>query len=209
MGSILLDRLARSDRIGQVMLTALLLMPAGWQGGGESMVQEGCATPRILIDFRTETSPWNNIDDAVMGGLSGSRMVSRDGYVRFQGTVSLENNGGFASIRSHPARFEGMEDATGIILRVRGDGKRYGVRLRTSASFDGVSYAASFGTVEDVWEEIVIPFESFRPEFRGRIVREYDDLDPAAIRTWGFIISDKQAGAFGLDIEWIGVCPGN
>ena len=201
-------RVPGPDRIRQAVLTALLLLPIGRLGEGEVMVQEGCGSPLIVFDFRNETDPWNNIDDAVMGGLSGSRMVSRDGFARFQGTVSLDNNGGFASIRSGTTRFEQMEGATGIVIRVRGDGKRYGVRLRTSTSFDGVSYGASFETGRDEWEEIVIPFESFRPEFRGRIVRDYDDLDPARIRTFGFIISDKQAGAFGLDIEWVGICPG-
>jgi len=45
----------------------------------------------------SEKLAWNVVDDGVMGGLSqGKREIGGDGILRFFGTLSLENNGGFS-----------------------------------------------------------------------------------------------------------------
>ena len=96
---------------------------------------------------------WPNIDDPVMGGRSRSRMSLEDGVAVFAGAVSLENNGGFASVRSRPAEHP-LAGFEGVALRVRGDGKTYKMRLRATETFDGVSYQASFATQPGRWIEI-------------------------------------------------------
>ena len=53
------------------------------------------------------------------------------------------------------------------------------------------------------WMEIRIPFESFEPIFRGRRVWGHPVLDPGQIRSFGWIISDRQAGPFRLEIDSI------
>jgi NADH dehydrogenase [ubiquinone] 1 alpha subcomplex assembly factor 1 len=61
---------------------------------------------RLLVAFDGPASvlPWSAIDDAVMGGLSSSRLLfAAAGHADFIGTVSLANNGGFASVRTRPA----------------------------------------------------------------------------------------------------------
>jgi NADH dehydrogenase [ubiquinone] 1 alpha subcomplex assembly factor 1 len=137
-----------------------------------------------------------------MGGVSNSEMVLEDGFAVFRGTVSLENNGGFASVRSRPVEHD-LSAFDGLVLRIRGDGKRYGFRLRTSAAFDGVSYQVAFIAPAGEWRELRLPFDAFEPVFRGRRVPEHPPLDPAKVVTFGLIISDNQAGPFRLDLEWI------
>ena len=71
-----------------------------------------------------QSGKWNDwmvVNDGVMGGLSQSRpeITDRDTLV-FTGNVSLENNGGFASIR-HGAEPFGLEEGDGILIRVKGD----------------------------------------------------------------------------------------
>lgn len=156
----------------------------------------------MLFDFGPTAEPWPNIDDPVMGGRSRSRMRIADGIAVFEGVVSLENNGGFASLRSRPARHD-LQGADGIVFRVRGDGKTYGVRLRTVVTFDGVSYQTKLTTQAGHWIEVRLPFRTFKPGFRGRQVRGYPALDPGEIRSFGLIISDKQEGPFRLEIDWI------
>lgn len=160
--------------------------------------------PRMVCDFSpASTVEWFNIDDVVMGGRSDSRLEQHaDGTASFVGTVSLENNGGFASVRGQMGRAD-LSAYDGMALRVRGDGKVYGIRLRTDSGFDGLSYAAQFETSEGEWEEIRVPFDRFVPTFRGRIFRDVDPLDPSRIHQVGLIISDKQEGAFRLDLDWI------
>jgi monofunctional biosynthetic peptidoglycan transglycosylase len=156
----------------------------------------------MIVDFSTDAPMWRSIDDRVMGGVSASEMISDGGVAVFRGVVSLENSGGFASVRSDPARYD-LTGLEGVLLRVRGDGKSYGFSVRTTAAFDGVSYQARFTTVAGEWLEIALPFDQFVPVYRGRRVSDHPPLDPAGIRTFGLMIADRQAGPFRLELEWI------
>jgi monofunctional biosynthetic peptidoglycan transglycosylase len=171
--------------------------------GHDGHVEAGEAGEGIMvIDFSAERQPWRSIDDAVMGGVSSSEMEISNGVAVFRGEVSLANNGGFASVRSAP-RDHDLSPFDGLILRVRGDGKRYLFRLRTSRAFDGVSYQAPLEPAADVWHEVVIPFAAFEPVFRGRRVPNHPPLDPAKVQTFGLLIAGRQTGPFRLELEWI------
>jgi len=158
-----------------------------------------------IIDFARGDATWPHINDGVMGGLSSGEMVADDGYATFQGTVSFENNGGFSSVRS-PAVVHDLSAFDGLVLRVRGDGKRYGFRLKTDASFDGVSYQVQIEPPAAAWTEIAVPFTDFIPVYRGRVVRNHPPLDPSRIATFGLLIS-RQDGPFRIDIESIRAFP--
>ena len=156
----------------------------------------------MIFDFRSGSEPWRSINDVVMGGASSSEMVVFDGVAAFRGELSLAGGGGFASVRSDPRDLD-LSDFTGLVLRVRGDGKRYKLRLRTTASFDGVSYQAPLQPSAGVWQEVAIPFAAFEPVFRGRPVPDHPPLDRSQVKTVGLLISDRQAGPFRIEIEWI------
>lgn len=175
-------------RAAACMMVALAI--GGGAGGQEAV---------MIIDFATQNEGWPNIDDAVMGGVSSSAMVVGDGVATFRGVVSFDNNGGFASVRSRP-QVRDLSPFDGLILRVKGDGKRYGFRLRTSASFDGVSYQVPLTPPAGEWTDVVVLFADFVPVWRGRRVADHPALDPARITTLGLIIS-RQEGRFQLEIE--------
>jgi monofunctional biosynthetic peptidoglycan transglycosylase len=155
----------------------------------------------VIFDF-TASPPWASIDDVVMGGVSQSRMVIEDGVAVFRGVLSLENNGGFASVRSRPADHD-LSGHRAIVLRVKGDGNRYKLRLRTSSSFDGVSYEAPLEPGAGEWQDLTIPLDAFRATYRGRLVRDYPALDPSGVKTFGIMIADKQEGSFRLEVASI------
>ena len=74
---------------------------------------------------------WIAVNDGVMGGVSkGGVRFADDGVLVFSGTLSLENRGGFASIRSvqEPVDLSGNE---GLAIRVCGDGRRYWLTVKT------------------------------------------------------------------------------
>mgnify|MGYP000306641478 CR=1 FL=1 len=178
---------------------ALLLFPMLTLTAQDSM------HTKSVFDFsRPEsTEQWRSVNDVVMGGVSTSRIVHvPDGHAVFSGTLSLENNGGFASVRCLPQEFD-LAEYDGIRLRVRGDGRTYRLRLRMDSGFDGVAYQASFPTEEDTWTTVELPFTSFRPSFRGRAVPNAPALDPGAIRQVGLMIADGEEGPFRLDISAI------
>ena len=80
--------------------------------------------------------PWVAVNDAVMGGLSQGGATISDGLLQFSGTVSLANNGGFSSVRAAGRRYD-LAGATGLVLRLKGDGRSYQLRLATDARFRG------------------------------------------------------------------------
>ena len=159
----------------------------------------------LLFDFSTERAidAWTPINDGVMGGLSAGRFqASGRGSAEFSGVVSLENNGGFASVSSRP-RDCALGGFSGLELRIRGDGRRYKISLNTGSKVNGLVYGTRFTSLQDDWQTRRIPFEEFLPMFRGRIV-EAAHLDPARVSSLCVTISERQAGSFGLEISWIG-----
>lgn len=183
-----------SPLLNGVLLAGLLAAGAAETEGTNGMV---------LVDFGDHAVAWNLVNDGVMGGVSHSSIErTADGTGRFHGDLSLEYNGGFASVRADidpvdPAAADGLE------VRVRGDGRTYQLRLRTNSRFDGVAYRAFFATEAGEWTTERIAFDDFEPSYRGRIVPEAGMLDPARIRQLGFLLADKRAGRFELEIDWV------
>ncbi|MEM7147270.1 MAG: CIA30 family protein [Verrucomicrobiota bacterium] len=157
-----------------------------------------------LFDFRkaAPSGAWPEVNDGVMGGVSRGNSKIRNNTLFFSGTLSLENNGGFSSVRQ-PTDLD-LEGFKGIRLRVKGDGRTYQLRLQTDSRYRDwpVSYSGDFKTKKGKWIEVGVPFSSLRQSFRGRNLSDYP-FDPANIELIGLIIADKKPGPFALEVEWI------
>jgi monofunctional biosynthetic peptidoglycan transglycosylase len=167
------------------------------------------ASEKILFDFQTVTHypAWQIVNDDVMGGVSTSRFqILTHGGAVFSGVVSLENNGGFASVRSSPVR-ESIRGLDAFVLRVRGDGRRYKFTVRTESGFDTPIYQCAFPTKRGEWQEHRLFFKDFVPTFRGRVLTDVPPLDPAKVTSVGFLISENQEGPFKLELAWIKAAP--
>ncbi|MCX5896143.1 MAG: CIA30 family protein [Proteobacteria bacterium] len=146
---------------------------------------------------------WRPINDVVMGGVSQSTFkASGRGAALFTGIVSLENFGGFASASSRPADHD-LSGCQGVAMRIKGDGKRYKCNIKTDTVFTGFSYQSPFNTGNGVWTVIKFPFNTFVPTFRGSAVSNAEPIDPKKVKSFGFLIADKQEGPFRLEIDWI------
>jgi len=160
---------------------------------------------RTIFNFedKGEIAQWVSINDNVMGGVSkGRASIWENNCLLFSGSTSLENNGGFASIRTFPGDFE-LGGYKGIRIRVKGDGRDYQFRVRTDKNLDGVAFKHEFKTVENTWQEIELPFESFLPTYRGKILKNVKPLNAGDIRRLGFLIADKKVGPFKLIVDEI------
>ena len=167
-----------------------------WGSGAEARKTKN------LIDFtEPETQPWMIVNDTVMGGVSSSSMEMADSVAVFSGTVSLENGGGFVSMRTLVS--EDLSGFAGLELKVRGDGKVYQLRLRTDRRFDWVAYRSHFETRKDTWTLVRIPFTDFEPTYRGRVLDDHPELDPVRVRQIGFLLCDAQEGDFRLEVAWV------
>jgi monofunctional biosynthetic peptidoglycan transglycosylase len=160
---------------------------------------------KIIFDFSSNetTGNWRIINDVVMGGVSKSNMKPNyDGSTKFSGTLSPDNNGGFASVRAFLEATE-LNDYDGVIIKAKGDGNIYNIRFRTNENYDGTTYQAKFNSEKDEWKEFKIPFNNFKPTFRGRIVPNKPELLSENIRQAGLLIADEQWGKFELNVKWI------
>ncbi len=181
-------------------------------------------TERELFDFtqpNIDTAKlWGSVDDVVMGGVSESNLQLGSDCAIFSGRVSIDNSGGFASVRTR--NFEPSLDLTGaegIQLQVKGDGQRYKLFIRTETAWDGVGYAYSFDTSRNDWMAIQIPFKKLVPIFRAKTVDTARPIDISQIRSLQIMLSkfeyDRQLnphftpGSFALQISTISAYGGS
>lgn len=157
----------------------------------------------LLFDFglADAVTPWQVVNDGVMGGVSDSQIRWQgDVAMQFSGTVRLENNGGFASTQAQFAPVDASA-YSGVSLDLRGDGLRYGFYLRDDR-LGSVRFQADFETEAGRWQVIHLPFSAFQPRRLGSVV-DAPPLDLSRLAGAAFIIADKQAGPFALEIRTI------
>lgn len=153
-----------------------------------------------IFDFRREqaATAWQPVNDVVMGGCSQACFgFDPDGFCIFSGTVSLENNGGFASVHSGLIESD-FPDGIGLALTCRGDGKEYKLCLRPDAGFDGCVWQARFSASPE-WQKHCSPWDIFIPSYHGRPVTG-QSFDPRQIKRAGLLIA-RQPGDFRLDLK--------
>jgi len=158
----------------------------------------------ILFDFNkdSETDKWTVINDVVMGGRSEADFrINSKGYGIFSGQISLENNGGFSSVRY---RFECLDviKYKKVVLKLKGDGKTYQFRLKSDLS-NAHSYVKHFQTSGE-WESIEIYFKDMHPQFRGRVL-DMPNYAGKTITELAFLIANKKAEAFRIEIDKISI----
>jgi hypothetical protein len=155
-----------------------------------------------LYEFNpgASTDNWVVVNDGVMGGRSkGSLILNEEGHGVFSGEISLENYGGFSSIRHRTHRIA-VNDFSTVELKVKGDGKRYQFRIREGQA-DYYSYIQYFETSGE-WQTIVIPLDSFYPVFRGRKLN-LPNFRGKSLEEIGFLIGNKRRETFRLEIDYI------
>jgi hypothetical protein len=167
-------------------------------------VSSAAGESRRIFDFSEPEARegWFAVDDRVMGGVSRSRLEPHDGHVRFAGRLSLENNGGFASMRSNvpEGAFAGAER---VHLLVRGDGRAYELIFKTGDGWDAALYRAPLATLEGEWVRVELPLRIFRATWRGREAPRAPALAGEDIAQVGFMLADKSSGGFGLECKWM------
>ena len=172
--------------------------------GGSPLMAED----RVLFKFddAEAAKTWQTMNDGVMGGRSDGRFkINEDKKMEFFGRLSLENNGGFASVRTRPTKL-GLKKGDSLVLRVRGDGREYNLNLYVPRPLIAFSYRAEFKTKKDEWSEVELPLDKFVATSFGRVVQN-QPLDASEVNGLGILLGDKKAGPFKLEVEWIKASP--
>lgn len=159
-------------------------------------------TTLTLVDFnkKSDVNQWRVVDDGVMGGRSqGSFTLNDEGHGVFSGDVSLENNGGFSSVRYRTGDTD-ISGMTKVVLRVKGDGKSYQFRVRDDAG-SYYSYITTFSTTGE-WQDIEINLDDLYASFRGRVL-DIPNFSGTRIEEITFLIGNKKKENFDLLIDKI------
>ena len=146
---------------------------------------------KVIFDFSESSGieAWQVVNDGVMGGLSdGSIRLTKGGHALYSGEVSLENNGGFSSVRHRLSQID-ISEFENICIRVKGDGKRYQFRLKEDP-YDRHSFITYFETTGN-WEEICLPLSEFYPTFRGYRLT-MDNFQGKILGEIGLLVGNKK-----------------
>jgi len=176
-----------------ISMVTMALSLAGLAAAGEA---------KVLASFDNPDSirSWKSVNDGVMGGVSEGGFKRTDSNtLLFSGTLSLENNGGFASIRTE-SRAMDLTGLSALAVKARGDGRTYWIELRVARQMSASSYRADFPTVKGEWRETRIPLSDFKLQAFGSRLPG-DPVNPANVNSVGFTLADKKAGPFELEIE--------
>ncbi|MFK7972989.1 MAG: CIA30 family protein [Bacteroidia bacterium] len=165
----------------------------------------GTGVAEFKMDFGQEMigAGWFTILDGVMGGRSSGQVAYNDESMVFTGAISLENNGGFSSMRSPVQEYDFSQFDT-VKIRVRGDGRTYGFMLERQTGYRSPYFRYNFKTEADTWTEIDLPIAAFNGYIYGRkVIEGLDKESLQSIDRMGVILADKNPGDFKLEIDYI------
>jgi hypothetical protein len=148
----------------------------------------------------SDISNWNIVDDVVMGGRSdGDFKINTEGHGEFKGKISLDNNGGFSSVRYY---FESLNtnNYSKFVIRLKGDGKSYQFRVKNKRN-NRYSYIFKFDTTED-WQTLEIPFSEMYASFRGYQL-DLPNFKGDQMEEIAFLIGNKKVESFQILIDYI------
>ena len=157
----------------------------------------------LLFDFSAseDWSGWDIENDVVMGGNSSAELKrSNEGNAIFKGNVSLENNGGFASLQYHYSTPKDIQGYKKVVLYLKGDGKTYQFRTKSNLE-DKASYVYNFKTTGD-WQTIEVPLDEMEPVYRGEKLNK-PNFSANTLQEIRFFIGNNKEQDFWLEVDKI------
>ena len=116
-----------------------------------------------MKEVKEKNINWFFFSDQVMGGKSQgkAKFFSNEivNFVRLEGDVTTANNGGFIQIRTKVSNLE--KELEGLMIKVRGNGERYYVFVRTSGTIMPWQYYKADFPSENNWVEVKLKFKDF------------------------------------------------
>ncbi|MBT8037620.1 MAG: CIA30 family protein [Verrucomicrobiae bacterium] len=160
---------------------------------------------QTLDDFKKTRAAgtWMSVNDGVMGGISrGGAVISKQKNLVFKGEISLENNGGFSSIRTRGEKLD-LSAYDGIEVNVKGDGRMYYLTTRSHGR-RMLAYWSPIQPPKGEWTVIRVPFDSFYATYFGKKIPALS-LNTGKVSSLGVMLYDKKPGAFAIEFESIKV----
>ena len=151
--------------------------------------------------------PWQPLNDGVMGGLSEGSVVMSDSVMRWTGKTRLENNGGFASVRSAWGTLD-LRFLKRVVIRCRGVGGPLKLTLETSTRW-WMPYAYASFTPSNTWQDVELGLQDFSwsQAQMGDLKAVQPALELGEVLRIGLMKYDGTAQPFDLEVASIHFLP--
>lgn len=158
-------------------------------------------TPVFVFAAPGSIDGWRATNDTVMGGVSVGGVSWAGGAMVFAGELSLDNNGGFASVVSPAVAVPSWASPEGLTVDAVGDGRTYTVQVRTPSGY----WVQELATTAGVGERVVLAWSGFEPVNRFLDpVPAPGPLDPSTVASLAIYLVDGQPGPFELAVRALG-----
>jgi NADH dehydrogenase [ubiquinone] 1 alpha subcomplex assembly factor 1 len=159
----------------------------------------------FTLNFGTDKdSPqWTAINDTVMGGRSEGKVSMKKNSLLFEGTISFDNNGGFASVRG-PFKTTDLSEYTNVEIRYKTTGQSVALTLENYRPFYMPYYKKTLPNSAGKWEVITLSLMDFKAYRLGKTTG--DSLSKEVLKKIiriGFINGEKKEGSFSLEVDYI------
>ena len=151
------------------------------------------------ISFNEEFD-WMIVNDGVMGGRSNSRFEVKDEALHFSGTLSLENNGGFVSLRSPYSELD-VSGYKKLIITYKLDHGKMGFSMNRYQQYYLPNYKV-YLEQSDEWKTVTFKLKDFQEEVMAK--KTGNPMPEEAMKEIiriGFIKSDKDTTPFELVVK--------
>lgn len=159
------------------------------------------SAPWVLdLSLENERSKWRAVNDGVMGGLSRGVIREIPEGIRFEGRISLENNGGFASLR-RPMSKADMSNYKGVTITYKCPGVKTAFSIEPNPVWYQPNYRTALKPAEE-WTTVKVPFKDFVGRQVGRPVSGKLNAEKLNhIYQFGFITDEKREVDFALEVR--------
>jgi hypothetical protein len=163
--------------------------------------------PDLVFHFGNtpgKTNDWLVISDNVMGGVSQSTIEYKENSLLLSGDISLDNYGGFSSVKTRFQQFD-LSAYAGVRIRCKSSNQKFAITLEDSRNWTQPNYKGDFfNTREDNWEVITLYFKDFKAYQIGEPTG--GNLEQNTLKNIvriGIITTEKKEGPFSLEVDFI------
>ncbi|AWH74151.1 hypothetical protein DCS32_08255 [Dokdonia sp. Dokd-P16] len=170
------------------------------------LITTAMITSPLSFNFGTSCDncdDWFVVLDGVMGGLSTGEVEQSAESIIFRGSVSLENNGGFASLRT-PYQSYDLSRYTAVTVRYKSTGQDFALTLNKYKRFWRPNYKINLPITEGEWKTVTYNLSDFGTYRLGEPLEGHPDKDDlASIIRLGLISNTKAATDFEIEVDKI------
>ncbi|MEQ9301368.1 MAG: CIA30 family protein [Cyclobacteriaceae bacterium] len=146
---------------------------------------------------------WYALTDRVMGGRSQGAVSFEADVLRFSGTVSFDNNGGFSSVRGDHAPLDLSEYST-VTVRYRVQHQSLTLNFNHYNEWYRPNYKAVLPETGMDWKTVTLPLSELEEYSVGSPTgNKIDQSKLKRIIRLGIMTADKKEGSFNAEVDFI------